>query len=177
MTGGNGGIGREISRALASLGAHVIIACRSKERGEPVAAAIRQETGNEKVEVMTIDLSRLRSVREFVKAFEATNLPLHGLINNAGVMACPRELTEDKIESQMAINHMAHFLLSNLLLPTLTKSGTRDDPARIVTVTSITEMHGNIDLEDINFEKGYNVSDPNRYQWLYQSIAIFDSLV
>mmetsp|Transcript_32612 Transcript_32612/g.84225 ORF Transcript_32612/g.84225 Transcript_32612/m.84225 type:complete len:336 (-) Transcript_32612:412-1419(-) len=156
VTGGNGGIGKEISRGLAERGAHVIIACRSEKRGVPVAEEIKKSTGNPNVEVITIDLSHLRSVREFVQKFNERGLPLHGIVNNAGVMACPRELTEDRIECQLAINHMAHYLLANLLLPNLMKSGTKDNPSRIVALSSVTEMHGGIDLDDINFEKGYS---------------------
>lgn len=129
VTGANSGIGRITASTLAGRGAQVFLACRSPEKGEAVAAPLR--AAGAKAEVLPLDLADLSSVRGAGAAFLARGLPLHGLINNAGV-AGSRSLTRDGFELTFGVNHLGHFLLTRLLEPSL-RSGA---PARVVNVSS-----------------------------------------
>ena len=113
-------------------GAHVIMACRSAEKARPAVEEAIKVSGNQNVEFLPLDLSSLKSVAAFVEAFKAKNLPLHLLLNNAGVMACPFALTTDGIESQFGTNHIGHFYLTLLLFDLLEQN----QPSRIVNVSS-----------------------------------------
>jgi len=103
------------------------------------------------MEVMTLDLCSLKSVREFVAAFLSKNPSLHILINNAGVMNIPYAKTEDGFETTLAANHLGHFLLTNLLLDTLKKSA----PSRIINLASFAAKGGHINFDDLMGEKNY----------------------
>lgn len=131
VTGANAGVGRVTALELARAGGHVFMACRRLGAAEEVAAAIRAATGNPKVEVLELDLASLASVRACAEAFLARELPLHILVNNAGV-AGRRGLTEDGFEMAIGVNHVGHFLLTQLLLDRIKGSA----PARIVIVAS-----------------------------------------
>lgn len=131
VTGANTGIGRVTARELALRGAQVFIACRSTERAQPVLDEIRASRGDAKVEALALDLGDFDSVRRCAQAFLARELPLHLLINNAGV-AGAKGLTASGFELAFGINHMGHFLLTQLLLARLRASA----PARIVTLAS-----------------------------------------
>jgi retinol dehydrogenase 12 len=129
VTGANSGIGRITAMALAGRGAQVFLGCRSIDKGESVAAPLR--AGGAKVEVLALDLADLASVRGTAAAFLARDLPLHGLINNAG-LAGTRALTRDGFELTFGVNHLGHFLLTRLLEARLRASA----PARVVNVAS-----------------------------------------
>jgi retinol dehydrogenase-12 len=131
VTGANTGIGRVTATELARAGAHVILACRSAAKTEPVVADIRAETGSDKVEFAALDLASLASVRTCAGDFLRRDLPLHILVNNAG-LAGQRGLTADGFELTFGVNHLGHFLLTRLLLERLEASA----PARVVTVSS-----------------------------------------
>ncbi len=131
ITGANTGIGRATAKALAARGAHVLLACRSLDKGEEAASAIRRETENPKVEAVELDLGSFASVRRAAEAFLARDLALPLLVNNAGV-AGQRGLTKDGFELHFGTNHMGHFLLTTLLLDRIKASR----PARIVHVSS-----------------------------------------
>ncbi len=134
VTGANSGIGTETARVLARGGAHVFLACRSLETAEATAQALRASlpAGAGKVDVLALDLADLASVRAGAAEFLATGLPLHILVNNAGVMATPLAKTAQGYELQAGTNHVGHFLFTKLLLPRLEASA----PARIVNVSS-----------------------------------------
>uniref|UniRef100_A0A667ZXR5 Si:dkey-23o4.6 n=1 Tax=Myripristis murdjan TaxID=586833 RepID=A0A667ZXR5_9TELE len=149
ITGANTGIGKETSRDLARRGARVVMACRDLTRAERAAEEIRRSTGNGNVVIRHLDLASLYSVRQFAKDFLASEERLDILINNAGVMMCPRWMTEDGFETQLAVNHLGHFLLTNLLLPKLKSSA----PSRVVTVSSIAHRGGQIDFDDLFFSR------------------------
>ncbi|KAG7234024.1 hypothetical protein INR49_005986 [Caranx melampygus] len=149
ITGANTGIGKETSRELARRGARVVMACRDLTRAERAAEEIRRTTGNGNVVIRHLDLASLYSVRQFAKDFLDSEDRLDILINNAGVMMCPKWLTEDGFETQLAVNHLGHFLLTNLLLPKL-KSST---PSRVVNVSSIAHKGGRIHLDDLFFSQ------------------------
>eukprot|EP00123_Amoebidium_parasiticum_P007662 comp18262_c0_seq1/m.19262 comp18262_c0_seq1/g.19262 ORF comp18262_c0_seq1/g.19262 comp18262_c0_seq1/m.19262 type:complete len:326 (-) comp18262_c0_seq1:51-1028(-) len=134
VTGSNTGIGKETVRVLAGRGANVIMACRDLEKAESAAKDVRAVLNGKggQVSVMKLDLGSLQSVRDFAKEFNAKNIPLHVLICNAGIMACPYSETLDGFETQFGVNHLGHFLLTNLLLERL-KEG---KPSRIVVLAS-----------------------------------------
>jgi len=131
VTGANTGIGRVTARELARRGAHVFIACRSAQRAQPVVDEIRAATGSVTVELLSLDLGDLASVRACAQAFLARELPLHLLINNAGIAGAKGSSTSG-FELAFGVNHVGHFLLTQLLLDCLKHSA----PARIVTVSS-----------------------------------------
>lgn len=131
VTGANTGIGAVTARELARMGAHVLLACRSADKTRPVVEQIRSETGNERVEHIDLDLSSLASVRRCAESFLARDLPLHVLVNNAGVGG-QRGETADGFELHFGVNHLGHFLLTTLLLDRIVRSA----PARVVTVSS-----------------------------------------
>lgn len=135
VTGANSGIGKVTALELARRGAHVIMACRSVERAQPVADEIAKQTGNHQVEVVQLDLGSLESVRRTAAELLARNLPIHGLINNAGITAGLRgqkALSPDGFEPTFATNHLGHYLLTRLLLDRIKST----PGARIVNVSS-----------------------------------------
>ncbi len=131
VTGANTGIGKITAQELARRGAHVILACRSRSKTEPVIAEIKAETGNDNVELVELDLGDLGSVRRCAEELLARKLPIHGLINNAG-LAGKRGLTKDGFELTFGTNHLGHYLFTRLLLDRIKDSG----HARIVNVSS-----------------------------------------
>jgi len=131
ITGANTGIGKITATELAREGAHVILACRSKDKTEPVIDEIKRTTGNSNVEFVAVDLSDLGSVRACAESLLARDIPIHGLINNAG-MAGQRGLTKDGFELTFATNHLGHYLFTRLLLDRIKKTG----GARIINVSS-----------------------------------------
>src|SRR5579859_337038 len=131
VTGANSGIGWHTARALAAHGARVIMACRDLERGKLAADDVRASAPSADVDVAELNLASMASVRSFADGWTG---PLDVLINNAGVMAPPRRATtEDGYELQFGTNHLGHFVLTGLLLPTLLDSSA----PRVVTVASV----------------------------------------
>lgn len=143
ITGANTGIGKATALALAGRGARLWLACRSLNNTQPAIDDIKRATGNDAVEFLPLDLSDLDSVRECGERFVALGQPLHVLINNAGV-AGQRGITRQGFELHFGVNHLGHFLLTNLLLDTLKKSA----PARIVIVSS----KSHTDAKGIDFD-------------------------
>lgn len=151
VTGCNTGIGKETVLELARRGAKVYMACRDPARCEAARIEIIDRTQNQQLFNRSLDLGSLESVRNFVARFKAEESRLDLLINNAGVMACPRSLTADGYEQQFGVNHLGHFLLTNLLLDRLKHSS----PSRIVVVSSAAHLVGRINREDLMSEKNY----------------------
>jgi retinol dehydrogenase-12 len=131
ITGGNTGIGRVAARELVRRGFHVFVACRSAERAQPVLDEVRAAGGNNSIEMLPLDLADLESVRTCARMFLDRGLPLHLLVNNAG-LAGARGLTRSGFELAFGVNHMGHFVLTQLLTERIKGSA----PARIVTVAS-----------------------------------------
>lgn len=152
VTGSNTGIGKETVRELAKRGAHVYMACRNLSKCEEAREEIVVETKNGHIYCRECDLSSFESIRKFVDEFKKEEKRLDILINNAGVMRCPRSVTKEGIEMQLGVNHMGHFLLTNLLLDLLKKSA----PSRIVVVSSLAHTRGEINVTDLNSEKSYD---------------------
>ena len=155
VTGGNTGIGKETAIDLAARGAKVIIACRSRERGEKAVLEINRESGSEEVYLQMLDLASFKSVRAFAKRILETETRLDVLINNAGIYFAGSgglQRTEDGYEKHFQVNHLGHFLLTELLLDLLKKSA----PSRIINVSSMVYMWASPrDLDNIHNETIY----------------------
>ncbi|XP_032094537.1 dehydrogenase/reductase SDR family member 13-like [Thamnophis elegans] len=144
ITGGNTGIGKATAVDLARRGARVILACRDKARGESAMYDIRRESGNSEVILMILDLGSLDSVRAFAQTFLESEPRLDILINNAGVLK-PGQ-TADGFDQAFQVNHLAHFLLTHLLLDRLKRCA----PSRIVILASSAHASGKIDFQAFN---------------------------
>ncbi|KAK6943683.1 Short-chain dehydrogenase/reductase SDR [Dillenia turbinata] len=160
ITGGASGIGLETARVLALRGAHVIIAARNLDAANKAKDIILKDNQAARVDVLKLDLCSMKSIRAFVESFNALNLPLNILINNAGVMFCPFQLSEDGIEMQFATNHLGHFLLTNLLLDKMKQTAKSTGiEGRIVNLSSIAHQHPyeeGIRFDKINDRRGYS---------------------
>jgi NAD(P)-dependent dehydrogenase (short-subunit alcohol dehydrogenase family) len=153
VTGANAGMGKEIALALAGMGATVVMVSRDRARGEAARAEVESKTGKARqVELLLADLSSQQSIRHLVSEFGAAHNRLHVLVNNAGITLAKRVETADGIEAVFATNHLAAFLLTNLLLPILKGSA----PSRIVTVSSAAHSMGKIDFDDLQGVNGYS---------------------
>jgi NAD(P)-dependent dehydrogenase (short-subunit alcohol dehydrogenase family) len=150
VTGGTSGIGKATATALAAMGADVVVVGRNRERGEQAAAEIRARTGG-RVDLALSDLASQAEVRALAEGFRRRYDRLDVLVNNAGLVQSTRTESPDGIETTFAINHLAPFLLTNLLLDVLKESA----PSRIVTVSSEAERWGNVDFEDLQSRKKY----------------------
>lgn len=149
VTGSSSGIGYEAARVLANQHAEVIIAVRNLEKGNAAAAKIREQNPDANVAVMKLDLADLASVRAFADEFKGRYSRLDRLINNAGVMIPPYSKTADGFELQFGTNHLGHFALTGQLLDVLDAT----PRSRIVNVSSGAHKAGNIDFDDLNWEK------------------------
>ena len=138
VTGANGGLGLEVARALARKGGHVVMASRDQTKADSAAASVRGEIPGASLELRSLDLASLASVRKAAAAILADHPRVDVLVNNAGLMAIPERRTEDGFEMQLAVNHLGHFALTALLLPALLQS----TDARVVSVTSTGRHNG-----------------------------------
>uniref|UniRef100_A0A8C5RT60 Retinol dehydrogenase 14 n=1 Tax=Laticauda laticaudata TaxID=8630 RepID=A0A8C5RT60_LATLA len=163
ITGANSGLGRATAAELLRQGARVIMACRDCGRAEEAARELRAEVGlcsrgggecRGELVVHELDLASLSSVRSFCQQVLQEEPRLDVLINNAGIFQCPYMKTEDGFEMQFGVNHLGHFLLTNLLLGLLKSSV----PSRIVVVSSKLYKYGEINFDDLNSELSYNKS-------------------
>jgi retinol dehydrogenase 12 len=155
ITGCNTGIGFETARMLTEWGGTVVMACRSVKKAEEARQVLLKETkcAPSKLLVMELDLCSFRSVRDFVKNFNDSKLPLNCLINNAGVMMAARESTADGHEAVFQANHLAHFLLTQMLLPNLNSTN-----GRIVVLSSaLHKVAGAFDFDDCMSDKRYSL--------------------
>jgi NAD(P)-dependent dehydrogenase (short-subunit alcohol dehydrogenase family) len=152
VTGATSGIGAETAKQLARLGATIIVHGHNAEKSAATVTRIRQETGNASVEFMLADLSSQQDVRQLAQQFKSKYSRLDVLINNAGIVMVRRKESVDGIEMTCTVNHLAPFLLTNLLLDTLVASA----PARVVNVSSAVHEQGKINFDDLQMKRGYN---------------------
>jgi NAD(P)-dependent dehydrogenase (short-subunit alcohol dehydrogenase family) len=145
ITGGNAGIGLATAIGLAQQGAHVVIVSRDRERGETAVTQIKQEAGSDAVDLLVADLSSQAQIRRLADQFKQQFDRLDVLINNAGIIPQTRQVSSDGYEMQFAVNHLAYFLLTNLLLDLLKASA----PARIVNVSSQVHAWTKLDFDDL----------------------------
>ncbi|XP_039331439.1 polyprenol dehydrogenase isoform X2 [Saimiri boliviensis] len=156
VTGGTDGIGYSTAKRLARLGMHVIIAGNNDGKAEEVVRKIKEETLNVKVEFLYCDLASMASIWRFVQKFKMKKIPLHVLVNNAGVMMVPQRKTRDGFEEHFGLNYLGHFLLTNLLLDTLRESGSPGHSARVVTVSSATHYVAELNMDDLQSSACYS---------------------
>lgn len=146
ITGGNAGIGKETAVALALRGARVIIACRDEEKAKKAVREIKARSHNMNVLYMEVDLANMKSIRDFGKAFLQREKRLDILINNAG-MPSVLDWTDDNFSMCFGVNHLGHFLMTNLLLPRLKESS----PSRVITLTCSSYKYQKLDFQDLNY--------------------------
>ena len=153
ITGATSGIGKETAIALAKLGETVIFTARTKAAGEVARREIREQSGNERVEYFECNLASLVSIKKFSDDFKDRYERLDVLINNAGVMEHERKVSRDGFEMDFAVNYLAPFLLTNLLLSLLKASV----PSRIINVSSSLHSEGKINFEDMQSEHSFDL--------------------
>ncbi|MEW6194331.1 MAG: SDR family oxidoreductase [Bacteroidota bacterium] len=152
ITGATDGIGRQTALELAQIGHHVIIHGRNKERVQQTLNEIQLTTNNHQLSALVCDLASLKAVRKLAEEIKSKFDRLDVLINNAGIYMKKYVLTEDGFETTFAVNHLAHFLLTNLLLDLIKKS----DEGRIINVSSIAHTRANFDFENLNGKKYFD---------------------
>ncbi len=152
ITGATSGIGKVTALAIAREGAHLVLPVRNMEKGEALREEIISETGNKSIELMSCDLASLDSIRSFAKSFLTKYDQLHLLVNNAGLWESKRKESSDGIEMNFAVNHLAPFLMTNLLLDVIKKSA----PARIINVSSTAHKYAKMNFDDLEGEKRWD---------------------
>ncbi len=152
ITGGTNGIGKVTAQALAGMGATVIIVGRSAAKTAGVADEIRAASGNQNIDFLLADLSSQQEIRRLASEFKARYSELHVLVNNAGALFLSRQSTVDGFEMTFALNHLAYFLLTNLLIDTIKASA----PARIINVSSGAHRGGKIDFSNLQSERSFS---------------------
>jgi NAD(P)-dependent dehydrogenase (short-subunit alcohol dehydrogenase family) len=152
VTGGTNGIGKATAQALAQLGATVVIVGRNASKTAQLVEEIRAASGNENVGSLLADLSSQQEVRQLADEFKSKYSRLHVLLNNAGAVFMQRQRSVDGIEMTFALNHLAYFRLTDLLLDTIKASA----PARIINVSSNAHASGRIEFDNLQGERGYS---------------------
>ena len=155
ITGGNDGIGKATATELARRGMRVIIACRNEEKARQAIRDIQQEGGERQAAFLPCDLASFGSIRETARLYQSQFGPLDVLINNAGIFTSQLEYTKEGFELQFGVNHLGHFLLTHLLMDSMKQAGA----PRVVNVSSIAYLRGQIDFGNLRGEKG-----PGQYE-------------
>jgi retinol dehydrogenase 12 len=155
VTGANTGLGKETARVLALRGAHVVMACRNQEKAEAARRELIDGSNGaiseEQLQLLELDLNNLAATRAAAENFLALDMPLHILVNNAGIMIPMERRTDDGFEAHFGINHLAHFLFTNLIVDSLKKA----EGARVVVLSSAAQSFASMkaDLKDLNWEE------------------------
>lgn len=149
VTGASGGLGWETTRSLAAHGATVVMAARDDDKNRAAADRIRAAHPTAELELLHLDLGSLDSVRAAVRSLLDDGRPLHGLVANAGIMATPFGRTVDGHEQQFGVDHLGHFALVDGVTPLLVAGA----PSRVVMVSSAGHRMGDIELDDVDFER------------------------
>lgn len=163
VTGANSGIGKETAKGLARLGAHVVMVCRDQERGRDAQAEIQavaqkaQPRRADATDLHIADLSVQEEVYHLGETLRAEYDRLDVLVNNAGVLLADREETPDDVETTFAVNHLAPFLLTHLVLPLLKETAGRAGESRVVTISSEAHRGTSLDFDDLNAENSYGM--------------------
>ena len=152
VTGANSGIGKETALGLAKTGATVVLACRDATKTAIVVEELKKLTKNDNIEFMKLDLTDLKSIREFSEEFKKKYSKLNILVNNAGVMSDERKITKDGFELQFGTNHLGPFHLTTLLLDAIKQAA----PSRIVNVSSMMSEKATMNWDDLMYEKDYS---------------------
>jgi NAD(P)-dependent dehydrogenase (short-subunit alcohol dehydrogenase family) len=156
VTGATNGIGKAAAQALAQMGATVVVVGRNAPKTARLVEEIRATSGNQNVDALLADLSSHQDIWRIADEFKSKYAHLHVLLNNAGGTFTTRQLSVDGIEMTFALNHLAYFLLTNLLLDTLKTSV----PSRIINVSSDAHSGGKIDFDNLQGERSYSSFGP-----------------
>jgi NAD(P)-dependent dehydrogenase (short-subunit alcohol dehydrogenase family) len=170
VTGASSGLGKATALGLAKLGAHVVMVCREETSGEGARDEIIDRSGNTNVELLLADLSSLTAVYALAETFKQRFDNLHVLINNAGVYLRERHLTKDGLEQTFAVNYLAPFLLTNLLLESLKTSA----PSRIISVAGSYHRRGVIHFDDLQLAQGYTGTAANNQAQLARVLFTYE---
>ncbi len=157
ITGANSGIGKATALGLAKMGATIVMVCRNQSAGTAAMEQIKVESANDNIALLLADLSSQTAIRQLVQDFKVRYTQLHVLINNAGVAPIKRSMTLDGIETTFAVNYLAPFLLTNLLLDVLKTSA----PSRVVNVAGDFHRKATINFDDLMFERNYSGTQAN----------------
>ncbi|OFX21278.1 MAG: short-chain dehydrogenase [Anaeromyxobacter sp. RBG_16_69_14] len=150
VTGATSGMGPLVALDLARMGAEVVMVARDEKRGEAALAEVRSRSGSQAISLMRCDFASQADIRKLASDFCARHARLDVLVNNAGSVSATRQLTVDGLEQTFAVNHLGYFLLTNLLLDLLERSA----PSRVVNVASVAHRRGDIDFENLEYERG-----------------------
>lgn len=170
VTGASSGIGRAAALGLARMGATVAMVCRDQARGEAARAEIQEKAGNQTVDLLIADLSSQEAIRRLANEYRFRYDRLHVLVNNAGVYNTKRHVTVDGLEAMFAVNYLARFLLTNLLLDVLKKSA----PARVINVAGAYHAKGRIDFDDLQGEKAFDGQRANHQSKLADVLFTYE---
>jgi NAD(P)-dependent dehydrogenase (short-subunit alcohol dehydrogenase family) len=153
ITGANSGIGKATAMGLANMGATVVMVCRDQAKGEEAQDEIKEQSGNDTIDLLLADLSSQASVHQLAENIQQRYQHIHVLINNAGGISLRRQETTEGFEMTLAVNYLAAFLLTNLLLDKLKAS----EPSRIINVSSDSHQSGYIRMDDLELKQGYRI--------------------
>lgn len=156
VTGATDGIGKATALGLARMGAHVIVVGRTPAKIAATVEQIKAESGNRQIDSLQADFSSLEQIRQLAKTFYQRYDQLDVLVNNAGGVFSPRSETADGFEWTFGVNHLAPFLLTNLLLPALQVAARRSGSARIVTVSSAAHVMSKLNFDDLQSQRRYS---------------------
>jgi NAD(P)-dependent dehydrogenase (short-subunit alcohol dehydrogenase family) len=170
VTGASSGIGKATALGLAKMGATVVMVCRDDNKGQAALVEIKQRSGNNSVDLLIADLSSHEAIRSLANEYKSKYQHLHVLINNAGVYYTKRHVTVDGLEAMFAVNYLARFLLTNLLLDIIKSSA----PARIINVAGAYHAKGKINFDDLQGEKDFDGQRANHQSKLADVLFTYE---
>jgi len=170
VTGASSGIGKATALGLAKLGATVVMVCRDAARGDAALSKIKRKSGSRSVDLLLADLSSQEAIRRLASEYKSKYQQLHVLINNAGVYYTKRHVTVDGLEAMFAVNYLARFLLTHLLLDIIKQSV----PARIINVAGAYHAKGKIDFDDLQGEKDFEGQRANHQSKLADVLFTYE---
>jgi len=170
VTGASSGIGKATALGLAKLGATVVMVCRDTARGDAALSKIKRKSGSRSVDLLLADLSSQEAIRRLASEYKSKYQQLHVLINNAGVYYTKRHVTVDGLEAMFAVNYLARFLLTHLLLDIIKQSV----PARIINVAGAYHAKGKIDFDDLQGEKDFEGQRANHQSKLADVLFTYE---
>jgi len=170
VTGANSGIGKATALGLAKMGATVVMVCRDANKGEAALSEIKRKSGSNSVDLLLADLSSQEAIRRLATEYKSKYQQLHVLINNAGVYYTKRHVTVNGLEAMFAVNYLARFLLTNLLLDIIEQSA----PARIINVAGAYHAKGKINFDDLQGEKDFDGQRANHQSKLADVLFTYE---
>ena len=170
VTGASSGIGKATALGLAKMGATVVMVCRDANKGEAALSEIKRNSGSSSVDLLLADLSSQEAIRRLATEYKSKYQQLHVLINNAGVYYTKRHVTVDGLEAMFAVNYLARFLLTNLLLDIIKRSA----PARVINVAGAYHAKGKINFDDLQGEKDFDGQRANHQSKLADVLFTYE---